>query len=327
MCGRAMDAPWAARYGSWRQSGVTGWALRGDEFDRPYRGVLRPAGISVDSDVRISDAVALAGPRDVITGWAAARMHGAAYVDGLSPSLEPIPVTVLSRHGAQHRPRGDLHPTRRSLHDHEITDVDGISVTTLARATYDMCLDARSDVEALIAVDMCTSRVAGGARTTLDNVAAVVRSHVKTRGIARARRAVGLGSDRSGSPWETRTRWAARRAGLKGLLVNEPVFDLTGRFLAVVDLIDPQVGLVVESDGSGHRLEDVHADDNVREEILEHVGLVVARVTARDHRDPTALGRRLVSAHAMARSSPRPQAWTVEPPHWWAGSTSGRRWA
>jgi very-short-patch-repair endonuclease len=275
----------------------------------------------------VADAAALMTPSDALTGWAAALLHGVADVDGLDRAMRPLPVVVCSPARGQHRVRPGLRPTRRAVHDHEVERVDGIRVTTLARAAYDLALDAADEQEALVALDTCVSTVRGGSRTTVDNVRRVLDEHAKTRGIAQTRAALALASARSASPAESRTRHVAvRRAGLRDALVNPPVFAPDGALAGVVDLLVPSVGLVVESDGAGHRQERTHAADNSREERLERLGLFVVRVSALDHRRPDVLVTRLRQGFETARRRALPQRWTLETPPWWEAWPPARRW-
>jgi hypothetical protein len=323
-----MTDSWTTTYGRARAAGASEWELRSGLWAHPYRGRVRPAGMDADDpDVRIGDAIALMSPSDLLSGWAAARGHGVRYADGRDRYYRPVPVTVISAGRGQHRPQTGLGPTRRAVLEHEITSIGSVPSATLTRAAYDMALDAPSLSEALVALDMCVSTVIDQGRTTLDNIGRLIEQHTKTRGIVQARRALALASTRSASPWESRTRYVAELlAGFEGLQVNMPVFDRSGRLAGIADLLDPVAGVVIESDGSGHREEIAHADDNVREEAFEVLNLFVARVGAADHRDEPALVRRLQQArlHAvMRRAEP---LWTTVKPDWWPHWPPGRRW-
>lgn len=323
-----MDDSTSLRYGRALADGIPEWELRNGLWQHPFWGVVRPTGADeLDPAVRIADAVALMGPYDVLTGWAAAFLHGVRMMDGLDRWFRPIPISVISTRAGQHRPQSGLHPTRRAIHTHEITEVEGVAVATLTRAAYDLALDAPNQCEALVAIEVCVSTVIGQARTTRANIGRLAAQHTKTRGIVKARRAIELASNRSASPWETRTRWVAHSsADIKGLEVNVPVFDLDEKLAGIVDLLDRAANFVIESDGAGHREELTHSGDNVREEGVEVLGLFVSRVTAVDHRDLASLVNRLRTTRLHARMRKVPQLWTTEKPDWWWGWQPGRRW-
>ncbi len=319
---------WTTTYRQAIAGGVTEWDLRAGAWEHPYRGCVRPAGMDPeDPDVRIGDAIALMTPSDLLTGWAAARGHGVRYADGRDRYYRPTPVTMISTAGGQHRRQDGLGPTRRAVHEHEITRIGSTRAATLARAAYDSALDAPTLCEAVVAIDMCVSTVIRQGRTTLGNIARLIAQHKKTRGIVQARKAVALASTRSASPWESRTRFVAETmCGFSGLEVNVPVFDCSGALVGIADLLDRAAGLVIESDGSGHREEVTHSEDNVREESFEVLNLFVSRVGARDHRDKAALVQRLQQARLHASRRDVEPLWTTEKPEWWFGWEPGRLW-
>lgn len=247
-------------------------------------------------------------------------------LDGIGATGERLPIMLASPDGGQHRHRDGVRATRRSMHPHETLDFDAVRVTSLARAIYDQALDARGLRETVVTIDMGISRVVRQARTSADNVIRVVENHYKTRGIVRVRRALDLATDRSASPWESRTRLLAELdSGLSGLMPNAPVFDLKGNLLGVADLIDPETGLVIESDGSHHREAIQHTEDNRREERFERATAVVCRVTALDHKDRAATARRILAARVDAAQQTN-RGWTLDPPDWWFSWNPGRRW-
>lgn len=75
-------------------------------------------------------------------------------------------------------------------------------------------------------------------------------------------------------------------AGLERPLVNWPIADADGRFLAEVDLLDARAGVVAEYDGADHRSGARHTRDVRREESLRAAGLEYLTVTGRDLPDP-----------------------------------------
>ena len=133
------------------------------------------------------------------------------------------------------------------------------------------------------------------------------------------RAALALANARSASPWESRLRmFYLLRARLPQPLVNVPVFDLSGNFLGIPDLFDPEAGLATEFDGQDHRRRDQHRADNIREEALEVVNLAVCRVDSLDTRQPGPLRERLRGRHAQGMRRDRSQdRWTLVEPPWW----------
>lgn len=307
-------------------AGVTPDRLRGPSWQRTGHGVVRPADATSSELLdHVARAVAVAGPHGVVGGWAALALMGCAWFDGrTADGLRPV--LVHCPPGTQVRRRAGIEPFRGLLHPDEVVHLQGYRVTSLARAVFDEMRTATDLRAAVVALDMAVSATTGIPHTTLQRVRTVVKAHHKVRGLVQARRAVDLASERSCSPWETRTRLVAELdADLGRMDVNVPVFDLTGDLLGVVDLLDRRRGLVVEVDGDHHREREQHADDNRREEDLEHAGLVVVRVSALDHRDRPALVRRLRRAAAHAARS-APGTWTTLQPAWWQTWPGARAW-
>lgn len=307
--------------------GVSPRQLRGDQWTHPFRGVVRPSyvGLSSLSEV-LADATALAVDHGALGGWASLAVQGNSWFDGLDREGVRRSVLIHSWSKRQLRPRKGIEPSRGLVHPEEIVWSGLHAVTTLARAAYDEMRLAAGRREAVVVLDMACSTTAEVPHTTIDEVVCVIDSHTKTRGIAQARWALGHAVSRSASPWETRTRLMAELdAGIVGLQANVPVFDLAGNLLGIADLIDPATGLVIESDGAGHREARQHTDDNVREEKFERARLVVCRVTSLDHADRWATVGRINRARLDA-SKETDRRWTLQKPNWWWSWKHAQRW-
>jgi len=319
----------AATTATLRTLGVDRTELRRGLWEHPFFGVARLAGAdAADPVVRILDAVPLAPADGAIGGWSSARLQGVRYLDGFDRFGRALPVRVheTARHRVQRRPGID--PTRCQLRRRDVLEHEGIRVTSLPRALYDEMRLAADLTESTIVVDMGVSTLTGGVHTSLVSVRQLVAHQAKTRGIVQARSALELATDRSCSPLESRTRaFTELRLDMHGWRINEPVFDLTGRLLGIPDLLDPLTGLVIESDGGGHREQNRHSDDNIREELFETANLTVVRVTSRDFRWPDALASRIAAGDRRARGrAPQRDCWTLTKPPWWATSRLAARW-
>ncbi|MET0821443.1 MAG: hypothetical protein ABWY58_10790 [Aeromicrobium sp.] len=310
------------------QLGVPAAELRTDLYEHVAHGVVAPAYLGVDPLAsRISIAIALMGSANALGGWASLHVRGNTWFDGSAPDGTDRDVLVHCRPGSQLRVRNGIRPSQGVLRPVEVEMLGPYAATTMARATYDEMLVASHLREAVVVLDMATSTTSGVPHTTLDQVVSVVDAHHKTRGIAQARSALALSSSRSASPWETRTRLVAQLdVGIEGLLVNVPVFTLSGELIGIADLFDPRTGLVIESDGSHHRGIEQHADDNVREEGFERAGCVVCRVVSLDHSRRWPLVGRIAAAHRDAKTSTA-RGWTLDKPDWWHTWPAAQRWA
>lgn len=318
-----------ARVADLLAAGIEAHELRRKAWHHPFWGIARPVvDEPVQPHTRVRDATALVRGGGAIGGWASAFRQGVRYLDGLDRFGRELPVLLHTVPGHQIRRRDGILPSRAGLLPGELVWFDGDPVTTLARALYDEMRLAPSVGEAVVVIDMGVSRLTGHARTTIAEVRRLVDRHVKTRGIVRARMAIERASDRSCSPFESRVRVVAEDA-LPDVWwrVNRPVFDDGGRLLGIADLIDPETGLVVESDGATHRKSERRATDNVRDDGMADASLTVLRVTAQELGDAVALDRRLRRGHRRARTRDlRSDRWTLVEPPWWPDSKLAQRW-
>ncbi len=308
------------------ENGETPKTIRNLTWLHPMHGVLRRADLDLDPVMaRLSDAVALMGPGTVLGGWASLRAQGNTWFDpNCETGVRPVMIHCLV--GSQLRRRAGIVPNRGLLFADEFYRLERYDVTSLARAAYDEMRMAKGLRNAVVVLDMAVSTTSNVPHTSISAITRVIESHHKTRGIEQARRALSLGSSRSASPWETRTRLIAHMdAGLKGLLVNAPVFDAAGDLLGIADLLDPQTGLVIESDGAGHREAQAHSADNIREEKFERALMTVVRVAALEHANRFAVAARIRAAQRDAKKTMN-NRWTLEKPEWWSRWPHARRW-
>jgi hypothetical protein len=149
--------------------------------------------------------------------------------------------------------------------------------------------------------------------TTQAGLLSYAGEHPRRRGLRQLRAALPLVDPAAASPPESRLRMlCGQQAGLPGLLVNVPLYDATGEFLGIPDLLEPVTGLVIEYDGGQHRDLDQHTADNLREESFEGAGLAVVRVTSLDLKDAEATSSRIADTYRRRLSHDRPaDGWTV----------------
>ena len=308
--------------------GVPAAELRFDLWVHDLTGVVRPAFTQHDPvTTHVSNAVALLSSANALGGWAALWAQGNTWFDGSAgtDSLRPVPIHCLP--GSQLRRRPGVTPTESLVHPDEIIRLGRYQVASMARAAYDEMCGAKNLAAAVVACDMATSTVSDVPHTTPEAISAVLGSHHKVRGIVQARRAWKLSSTRSASPGESRTRLLViGTAGLRRVLVNQPVFDLSGALVGIADLLDEEAGLVIESDGLEFHTAGNRTRDNHRQERFERAGLVVCRVTAQDHQAPWSAASRVLAARADAQSRTT-RRWTTQTPTWWTSWKHYPRWA
>ena len=107
-------------------------------------------------------------------------------------------------------------------------------------------------------------------------------------------------------------------AGLPRPLMNQPIFDLTGRHLATPDLLDLESGAAGEYNGAVHPVGSRSAADRRREELLRDHGLECFTLSAADTSDRDQMARRMIAARRRAKwETESERAWTIQQPPWW----------
>lgn len=303
-------------------TGPTPGQARGPAWRSTSRGWYVPADTPADlPEQRIIEQAVRLPDDGAITGWAALRLHGARFFDGLAPdgsSRIAVPLAV----GPSSKIRGDdrVRPSREPLPPEAVVIRQGVPCTEVRRALFDEMRRRRDVREAVVAMDMAAAALLVSVRQMQEFWAA----HRSWRRATLAGDALRLASEHSRSPQESRLRlvWTLD-ARLPAPRVNQPIWDRDGRLLGIADLLDVEAGLVGEFDGADHRAAARHTSDLARQERLERCGLVVARFTGIDLLDPATVAARIRFQRGRAQFlPPTERAWTVTPPQGWRGTQS-----
>jgi very-short-patch-repair endonuclease len=252
-----------------------------------------------------------------VTGWAALRLHGARFFDGLGrDGTTPRPVPLVLGPGL-HRPEPPgIVFLRDRLGNDDVCTRQGIPCTIADRALFDEMRRSGGVRQAVECIDMA----AAAELTSLSRFAAYVAGRAGWDGVPLVRAAIPLADENSRSPRETELRliWVLD-ARLPRPLVNREVFDRrSGRMLGVADLLDPASGLVGEFDGGEHAGARRRSRDAERDRLFRDHGLEVFRVTFADLARPADVVQRAHATYERARRiNPELRTWTVEPPPGW----------
>ena len=255
-------------------------------------------------------------PGGAVTGWAACRLHGARFFDGLLPDgVTQLPVPIATG-GPYIRGDDRISVVRGRLAQEDVAVRHGIPCASELRGVFDAMRYGELR-EAVVSIDM----MAAAERASVRRVRDYVSRHPGRVGMPVVMRALDLASEYSRSPNETRTRliWVLD-ARLPPPRCNQAVFDLSGRLLGFADLLDVQAGVVGEYDGADHRGAGRHTSDVGREERFRRVGLEVFRVTRLDLLHSERVVDRMLATRARARARWEPEArrrWSTRPPPWW----------
>jgi hypothetical protein len=288
------------------QAGPTPKEARGPRWRKTSPGLYVPVEVSDDSvEQRIVEAHARTGPDAVITGWAALRLHGGNFFDGLARDGRtrlPVPVAAngerLSGPGV----------VRDRVPDDEVVVLHDIRCARPERALYDEMQRIGEVREMAVAVGAaCAAQL-----TSIKRMRRYAATRRWYRDVRLVKEAVELSVEDCRSPQEDRFRqlWELD-AGWGRPLINRTVLDSDGRFVAIPDLLDPVRGVVGEYAGADHRDIDRHEADVDREADVRGVGLEYVEVVGRTLREPRRVVARMEEAATRAVALDR--CWQLAP--------------
>lgn len=261
-----------------------------------FPDVYIPKSMPRSLGVMTTGAWLWSGRRALVTGQAAAALHGARWVE------EHAPVELLWRNN--HYPPGVIVRDERFQPD-EFTSIAGISVTTPARTAFDLArhLPRSKAVAHLDALARATG-------VTTQDVMLLIDRYPGARGNKRARVALDLMDTGAESPRESWLRLVLVDAGFPRPTAQIRVTD--GQLVAYLDLGWEDQLVALEYDGDHHRTDRrQYVKDIRRVEMLERLGWHVIKVIKEDRphdiveRVWRALARRGYSAPPPARSQGR----------------------
>jgi hypothetical protein len=266
----------------------------------------------VDGEVveqRIVEAAQRLPPDGAVSGWAALRLAGGGFFDGLErDGRTPRPVRLVVPRGQNLRPLALESVGRESLDPDEVRVLHGVRCTSALRATFDEARLSADLRDAVVAVDMALA--AGLVELDEYCIHADVRRSLP--GSRRARAAGRLADPRSLSPAETRMRLIWRLdAGLPAPLCNWPIADLDGRRLGRPDLLSVELGVYGEYDGADHRSRSRHRSDVAREQGFLDAGLEGFVLVGPDLEDTDLVVDRMRAAVRRAEHNTRPRGWMI----------------
>ncbi len=240
----------------------------------------------------------------VVSHQSAAAVHG---FEMWAPDLSKVHFTVDRNSGG--RTTKTRHVHANPIADRDITEVDGIPVTTADRTIADLLRVL--PFEAGVCVGDSALHAGSATVTGIDE--ALVRSG--GRGIVTARRSLEFCDAKSESVGETRTRVLLHRAGMPVPRLQVEVRDERGRLIARLDF-GFDVGVALEFDGDvkykklvkpGQESSDIVIAEKKREDGVRRFGWFVLRVTWSDLDRPNTFLAHLQDAIDLAATVPGPR--------------------
>lgn len=274
-------------------------------WERLRQGAYLPAGIETFGEQRHCWLIAATVDRlradadAVVSHGSAAVLHG---LPAWGLDLDRVHLTRPGRAGVNST--RCVHPHRALLTDAEITRVDGIAVTSVARTVLDIARSAPFTQAVVVADAALATR-----SSTPDELAAVLEI-ARSRGSARcAGRVIEFADGRSESVGESRSRVLFALHGMPKPELQVPLHDRSGFLVARVDFDFAEFGTIGEFDGLGKYSTllrpgltpaDAVIQEKIREDRIRDTGRQVVRWTSRDLANPGVLLQRFGAAFARA---------------------------
>lgn len=230
--------------------------------------------------VRIGAAVEVAPPGAVLSGWAAAALHGVppTFLDGTVDGRRLREVDVSVPRDCTYHARQGLRIHRSTVGTAHRTEIDGLTVTTPPRTAMDLARWCRSDRRRLAMLDLA---VRFGLITVPDFVA-FIDPLAGLHGLNALRPLVPLASGLAESTPESEFRFDWIGAGLPRPEPNAEIFDLRGVLVGRADLLAPGIGLVGEYQGYPHLIDGAPEADQARIARFERMNLTVVTIWKSD---------------------------------------------
>lgn len=293
-------------YAQLRRGGLDDAAIRSQLRDgtltRIRHGVYAvPRGLDPESrHLQLIRAVMTrVDPTNVLSHQSAGVLHG------LPVQRDDLGVVAMTRRTAGHARAGaTLRVHGSPLSDAEVTSVDGLVVTSLARTAFDL---ART-LEYPRAVAVVDAALSDG----LDRaeLLQVIGANKGLHGRAGARLAAEFGDGRAESPAESISRVQFSRFGVPDPVLQFTVAGGDGRAVARTDFAWPDLRLVGEIDGkwkygallrAGQTPEDAIMQEKRREELIREAGYWIVRWDWELMLDGAGLARRVLRAMEFQR--------------------------
>jgi hypothetical protein len=263
--------------------------LAGPRFRQVFPNVYLPADAPFTLASRSRAAYLLVAEYGALAGYSAAELLGARC----APADADAEVIVPRRN---FRERPGLRVHRDRLADSEITEIDGIQLTTPARTAYDLArwlplIDAVPAVDAL--------RWSTG--LTVASITAIDRRYPRARWRSRVAGVLALSDAGAQSMMESRCRLALVLRGLPRPRTQYPLSVPGLGWDIHLDMAYPDERVGIEYDGAGHRSRAALQADNERHNLILSAGWTVLRMTSDDVlRTPDAMAHTVRQALAAA---------------------------
>jgi hypothetical protein len=291
-------------------SGPTPGQARGDGYRRTSSGFYVASHVT---DVVVEQRIVEAGRPLVtgaLTGWAALRLWGGAYFDGLGRDGRHRRDVVVLAAADRLRSRDGVRVVRSRVTEDEVVVRYGVRCVVPERALFDEMRWAGSLEERVMAMDMA----AAAELTSISRMASYAGEPRHCCGRGDVLWALRHADEHARSPQEVRLRLLWRRVcGPTSLRCNPTVLDEGGGFVGMPDLLEERTGVAGEFVGAVHRRRAQHRKDVARADRFRRTGLEPVEFVGADLDDDRLVADRIEAARDRARRHPR--RWVVAPEH------------
>lgn len=291
LAGRAFQTTDAAA------SALSRGRLRGRDLVTPFPGIRRSAAVPGSP---ITDYLPRMRPGQYFSGTSAARIHG-LYLPARLESSETVHVTAVSPARA---------PRTKGVASRQV-EAGRTAVGTCGSLPVISPVDTWCELAGTLSITELVEMGDGLVRrvrplATMDELADAVSRSAGRRGSRKLRGAFSRVRPGTDSRQETRLRLFIVDAGLPEPLVNVPIRNARGTFLALGDLVYPEWKILIEYDGGHHFASEEQGHHDVdRLDLLMADGWRVIRVH-REHMPNGAATRIRTIRDALLNAGWRP---------------------
>jgi hypothetical protein len=249
-----------------------------------------PRGAEISLQTRTVGAWLWSKRRAVITGRAAAELHGAEWV------AADAPIELIT---SNNRPPAGIIARKERIGQDEVVEMCGIAVATRQRTAFDLGRFLSRD--AAVAHLDALARATG---ITAKEVLPLAIRYKGARGVSRFKAAIDLMDAGAQSPKETWLRLLLIDAGFPRPQTQIPVLEDDGYAFAFLDMGWEEIMVAVEYDGDHHRTDPIqYRKDIRRSEKVQRKGWIHIRIIAGDR--PADILDRVRAAWAFHESETR----------------------
>jgi hypothetical protein len=283
-------------------------AQAGRGWRRTSAGLYVPARVTDDL---VEQRIIEQGARlrhGVVTGWAALRLHGAGYLDGLGRDGRTRLRVQVAANGDRIRPSEAVDVRRVGVDEEDVVMRYGVRCASPERGLFDAMRWAECLEDRVIAADMSAAAELTSVRRARAYVRALEHAHDRLLALE----ALTWADEDAQSPQEVRLRLIWRRwFDWAPPLTNRTVLSLDGRRLGRPDLVSERLGMGAEFDGAEHRNRARHRRDVRRLDDFQRAGLEIATFVGADLDDEDLVVARLQATRRRVR--PEQRAWRLAP--------------